>query len=691
MSQRLEIGFAESAERKFAIDTGRRQITGLAVPWGQSARSSGRRFRFLPSALVYSSVGRVKLLRDHDSSQLLGKAIALTETERGLEATFKVSEGAAGDTALALAADGTLDGLSIGVDFREEDTAPDPDNPGGYIVTRAALREISLTGLPAFDDSRLTSVRASDYHERTGMPEKDTQNAPAPVQFSAEMQEQFVRFMAERASKAPRAGGDAANAAQTRANNESAVEPKASNNAAVHPEQQSTEGRRADEIISDESRLVRPGDLTSSAYVDDKHPAGRTGAAPTWEGRGRDSKPDGESVPPQDHQFSAQELSAQFAAWMARRPTVDPTRGGGRAQVREALPYRFARSGADGEVRFSSASEHNFHSDLYQMARFGDDGGEGGRTDAGKRVMSLIRATFDVDSADVNELSPNVQRPDMFVDQRDYRTPIMDAIGRGNLPGGATPFTFPKFASASGLVGNHTEGTEPASGTYVTTDQTITPSAMSGKASLTREVWTRPGNPATASLVYNQMVRGYREGLEAAAATFLNTLTAATDITLGVGTTNGTLAANWEGALADLQFIRGYDFTLFVIEQRLYRAFAGAKDADGRALYPILGPSNANGTSRARFQTLDLAGVEGIPSWALTASAGALNNSWLIDPTTVYGWASAPERLEFPGTAPAGGGAYAPVAMVDLAIWGWKAFANTDIGGVRQVTYDETV
>jgi hypothetical protein len=58
----------------------------------------------------------------------------------------------------------------------------------------------------------------------------------------------------------------------------------------------------------------------------------------------------------------------------------------------------------------------------------------------------------------------------------------------------------------------------------------------------------------------------------------------------------------------------------------------------------------------------------------------------------VHGWATAPQRLEFPGTAAVTAedpvGSYAPVAMVDLAIWGYKAFANSDIGGVRQVIYD---
>jgi hypothetical protein len=357
-------------------------------------------------------------------------------------------------------------------------------------------------------------------------------------------------------------------------------------------------------------------------------------------------------------------------------------------------PYlvRQVRNRVTGDLawQFSNNQDHNFVADLAEMRRERD--GQGQHTDAGRRVLAMLQHAFnaDVQSDDINELNPALQRPDMFVDQRDQRTPIMDLIGRGAPPNGIQPFTFPKFSSASGLVADHTEGTEPASGTYVSTNQTITPTAISGKASITREVWDMGGNPAVAGLIFNQMVRGYNEGLESAAATFLNTLTAATDVTLTTAAVDEALAADWEAAVAELQFARGYDFSALVLEKILYKAFAAARDDNGRPLYPILSPSNANGQAAARFRTMDLAGVIGIPSWALTSTADAANNSWLFDPSTVFGWSTAPQRLEFPGTDQSDG-SYAPVAFVDLAIWGYKAFANSDIGGVRQVIYDETV
>jgi len=367
--------------------------------------------------------------------------------------------------------------------------------------------------------------------------------------------------------------------------------------------------------------------------------------------------------------------------------------GGPRAEVREPAPYRMqaVRNRITGRVeyRFDTEQDNDFSTDLHAMARAQD--GDGDRTDAGRRVMAQLRHVLnaDVDTADVNELSPEINRQEMFVDQRDYRTPILDLIGRGAPPNGVQPFRFPKFSSASGLVGDHTEGVEPASGTYVTTSQLVNPTPISGKASITREVWDMGGNPATSALIFNQMVRGYREGLETAAATFLNTLTAAADLTITTAAVDDALSASVESNIAELAFARGYDFQAFVLEKVLYKAIAAARDDAGRAIYPMLNPQNANGQASQRFRLINVAGLVGIPSWALASTAGSPNNSWIFDPATVYGWWTAPQRLEFPGSDPTDTPpSYAPVAYVDLAVWGYKAFANTDIGGVRQVTYD---
>lgn len=573
----------------FSVDVEKRTITGRALPYGDVADKGFRKFKFAPGSIQWTETARVKLLRDHDPAQPLGFARALVNSVDGLDVVFKIASHDAGTQALTLAADGVLDGLSVGVDFNDEDVIRDPADKSVMLVRRATLREVSLTAMPAFDSARVTRVAASiTTTEKDEIQMPDTE--PTSVESGAgapDIQAAFAAFMK----------------------------------------------------TYDATRLDSP-----------------LGAA-----------------------LTTPEIREA-------RQVVNPTRTVALTSVSEALPYRFARRAKNGDVQFSSGSEFEFSADLLEMSRSNDH--YGNRTDAGRRVMGFMRAAFDIDSADINELTPAIQRPDMYVDEREYRRPIWDLIGRGALPNGIQPFTFPLYASSTITVTGHTEGVEPLSGTLVTSSQTVTPTALSGKASITREVWDMGGNPAVSSLIWNKLVRSYWEGLEGAAATFLNTLTAASDIALGAGTVNDALADLWEASVADLQFIRGYDLTAFVAEKVLYKAFAAAEDSTGRPLFPMLGPTNANGTSARRYTSLDLAGVTAVPSWALSSTPGASNNSWLFDPSCVYGWATGPQRLEFPGTDASGN--YAPVAMVDIAAWGYRAFACTDIGGVRQVTYDST-
>jgi HK97 family phage prohead protease len=616
----------------FTVDPVGRTISGIAIPYGKDkiAKMFGRRWRFAPGGARTSELSRIKLLEDHNPSLAFGHVLTLFDTPQGLRFTAKVGRGVHGDKMLALAQDKVKDGISVGVDFTSADVQRDPDNPGVMLITGYDLFEISQTGMPRFDDARITRVAAA-------------------------------RTSGGNAMHCPICGQD---------HQEGVACPTGPPPTDTPP--------------------------TPPAPVPAPGPAHTFASPPGWRwgtGGWEPAVPDVPNVAPPGMQFGPNGwVPVEPAPPGGGRPVIDPAGAGPgntAVEVREALPYQFSRTRtARGEPQFAPDGEHNFHADLLAMSRANDDGSTGGYTDPGKRVMALMKATFDVDSADVNELNMPILRPDMFVDEREYRRPIWDAIGRGAPPNGVQPFTFPKYSSATVAVAAHTEGTEPASGTYVATNQTVTPGALSGKASLTREVWDMGGNPATASLVYNKLVRSYNEGVETAAATFLNTLAAAADITLGVAPTDAALVAAWEAAVADLQFIRGYNIDTFVLEKVLYKAFAAAKATDGRPFYPVLGPTNVNGQAAVRFQTLDLSGVIGIPSWALASTPGALNNSWLFDPATVFAWATSPQRLEFPGTAPAGGGAYAPVAMVDIAAWGYTAFANTDIGGVRQVTYD---
>lgn len=565
--------FVDLPISSFTVDSQRRVIKGMALPYGAVAEKYGQKFKFAKGALQWGQVDRVKLLRDHDPAGAVGRAIKLTNTATGLMVEFKVARGQAGDEALALAEDGAIDGLSAGVDFTLDDAGTDPRDDSVLLVRRATLREVSLTALPAFDDARVTTVAAS----LTGG------NAMEPCTICGQRH----------------APGVACPTA-------TAPEP-----------------------------APAPAAVTLSA---DQFAAllARTAPAP----------------------------AAAPAAPEPRQP-VNPTRQ--LAAVAEPTPYRFDRSGN------LLPGSHEFSADLFAALKDGDKA-------AHDRALSFVQAQFDVVSTDVNELNPTTNRPEMYVDQRDFRYPLWDAINKGTLTS-ITPFTFPKFSSAASLVGAHTEGVEPGSGTFVTTNATVTPSAVSGKAKISRETWDQGGNPQIGNLIWRQMVKGWYEALEAFAVTTLDAATpTGIDFSATPGLANDDLDQALTQALAALQFVRGgFSMDAAFTQIDLFKALVGATAADGRRLYPAIGAANANGTVRGRWAGVDVNGVAFLPAWALAASGTVAASSYLFDREVVHGWASTPQKLTIDQTE---------VANVYLGIWGYKAAVISDIAGVREIIYD---
>lgn len=333
-------------------------------------------------------------------------------------------------------------------------------------------------------------------------------------------------------------------------------------------------------------------------------------------------------------------------------------------EVKEQPLYRF--DGGKGQYEFSS--------DLISAGKFND-------ADAKQRVETFIKEAFtpkfDVDTGNVSTLNPTRNRPEMYVDQRKKSTPFFDALHKGTLQD-ITPFTFPKFNSATGLVAAHVEGVEPTPGAFTATSQTVTPSAVSGKVEITREVWDQGGNPQVSTLIWNKMVYAYYQALEAQAVALLDAASP-TAIALTAGAADDALVDQLEAALADLNFVAGGNtFNFAGTQQDLYRALAAAVDGNGRKLLPILGPSNANGQARSGFRAIDVAGTLFVPAWSLGASGSVSESSYLVDTDSVHVWNTPPQRLEFQYR----------VAYVDLAIWGYVAAAISDVNGVREITYD---
>lgn len=145
----------------FRVNAEKRTISGLLVPWNKVAKSGFAKWRFAQGSLRWSDASRIKLNLNHKHDEAVAVATRIQNQPEGLEGTFKVARGAEGDKALSLAEDGVLDGFSIEVDFEDQDGwQPDPADESVRLVGSGRLAGVALTGFPAFDDARVSSVAA---------------------------------------------------------------------------------------------------------------------------------------------------------------------------------------------------------------------------------------------------------------------------------------------------------------------------------------------------------------------------------------------------------------------------------------------------------------------------------------------------------------------------------------------------
>jgi HK97 family phage prohead protease len=154
-----------------AGETQTRTITGVAVPYGETATvSDGTQVRFEQGALPVEGKAP-KLFMYHDSSMPVGLVTERVDTEEGMMFSARISTTVAGDEALTLALDGVLDSVSVGVN----PTQFSYDDEGTMVVTEAEWLELSLVPIPAFAGAVIENVLASAQ-------EPDTEPTSEPVE-----------------------------------------------------------------------------------------------------------------------------------------------------------------------------------------------------------------------------------------------------------------------------------------------------------------------------------------------------------------------------------------------------------------------------------------------------------------------------------------------------------------------------
>ncbi len=133
------------------------RIAGIAVPWDVVATvSDGQQVRFARGAFD-TGQKPAKLIENHDITQLRGVVDTLTDTDSGLEFEATLADTRASRDAVALLKAGAYDSVSVGAHPTKFTT----DAEGVMTVTEAALVELSLVAVPAYQEAVITQVAAT--------------------------------------------------------------------------------------------------------------------------------------------------------------------------------------------------------------------------------------------------------------------------------------------------------------------------------------------------------------------------------------------------------------------------------------------------------------------------------------------------------------------------------------------------
>lgn len=369
-----------------------------------------------------------------------------------------------------------------------------------------------------------------------------------------------------------------------------------------------------------------------------------------------------------------QGLSEKLAELEKVKIPVGP--GSAQFQVKEEPIYRF--SGSEG-----APSGFDFATDLLAAAKDGDRA-------ALERVKKFTGQNLGpqfVDTGDTANVNPDTYRPDMFLGQAPVpASPLYDYFHKGGLSS-VQPFYWSKLdrGNTDVAVSDHTEGTDPADGDLVTAaGATVTPTPVSGKVHITREVGDQGGNPQVSGLIWNEFQRSFSIALETKTAALVNAAAIAElGPAIAAGATGVVAGAAVESGLIGLQFLAdGFRFQRVFGHVDLYKALASAtKGADNAdKLYPIVNPQSTSGMAASKWAYMDIGGYGMYPAASLGATE-VNGKSIVADPMAVHVWNSGLQRLDRLQES---------VEGWDLGCFAYFAGIVYDVTGLRKVTYDPT-
>lgn len=154
-----------------AADSGRRELIGQIVPFGKPGNTSAGTVVFDVGSIVNLEASGIKLLKEHDRTAPVGKAVEFSVNPAGIIGRFKVANTSLGNDILVEAAEGLREGFSVGakvLDYKYKGEV--------MHVTAAEIYEVSVVTHPAFGlaEASITEVAASESPEVETLEEKET-------------------------------------------------------------------------------------------------------------------------------------------------------------------------------------------------------------------------------------------------------------------------------------------------------------------------------------------------------------------------------------------------------------------------------------------------------------------------------------------------------------------------------------
>ena len=144
-----------------AVDTEKREITGVLVPYNETIDVAGYRERFEKGAFGSDVDGPLFYGHDHRNGGLpIGKVIEGRDTDEGFEITAKISDTPKGNEVYALLRDGVIKTFSAG--FNPVESRMDEDV---LVRTAAQFLEASVTPFAAYKTAKIAEVREENKKE----------------------------------------------------------------------------------------------------------------------------------------------------------------------------------------------------------------------------------------------------------------------------------------------------------------------------------------------------------------------------------------------------------------------------------------------------------------------------------------------------------------------------------------------